>query len=198
MKLNSNLIKKIDESIIVKKSLLGQEKYILLAQDKIYKSILKNKKIFFCGNGGSASDAQHLTAELLIRLRPNLNRKSIPAICLQMDTSTLTACSNDYSFNYIFSRPLSALGQKNDVLVVISTSGNSKNIIEVLKLAKKKKIFSIAFLGSKGGKAKILCDLPIIVESNITARIQEAHIFLGHYILEEVETKLLKNKNFFI
>jgi D-sedoheptulose 7-phosphate isomerase len=198
MKLSNNLIKKIEESIVAKKSLLKQEKFISLAQDKIYKSILKNKKIFFCGNGGSASDAQHLTAELLIRLRPNINRKSIPAISLHMDASTLTACSNDYSFNYIFSRPLSALGQKHDILVVISTSGNSKNILEALKLAKKKKIFSIAFLGKKGGKAKILCDLPIIVESNITARIQEAHIFLGHYILEGVETKLLKNKNFFI
>jgi len=198
MKPSKNLIKKIDESIVAKKSLLKQEKFISLAQDKIYKSILKGKKIFFCGNGGSASDAQHLTAELLIRLRPNINRKSIPAICLHMDASTLTACSNDYSFNYIFSRPLSALGQKHDILVVISTSGNSKNILEALKLAKKKKIFSIAFLGKKGGKAKILCDVPIIVDSNITARIQEAHIFLGHYILEGVETKLLKNKNFFI
>jgi len=197
MEIKNNLIKKINESIIVKKSLLEQEKFILSARDKIYQSILKNKKIFFCGNGGSASDAQHLTAELLIRLRPNINRKSIAAICLNMDTSTLTACSNDYSFNYIFSRPLSALGKKNDVLVVISTSGNSKNIIEVLKLAKKKKIFSIAFLGNKGGKAKKYCDLPIIVGSKITARIQETHIFLGHYILEEVETKLLKNKKFF-
>ena len=161
-------------------------------------AIQKERKIMLCGNGGSASDAQHLTAELLIRLRPSINRKSIPAISLHMDASTLTACSNDYSFNYIFSRPLSALGQKHDILVVISTSGNSKNILEALKLAKQKKIFSIAFLGKKGGKAKILCDLPIIVESNITARIQEAHIFLGHYILEGVETKLLKNKNFFI
>ncbi len=196
MKLKDNLIKKIDESIIAKKSLLRQEKLVFLAQEKIYKSLLKNKKIFFCGNGGSASDAQHLTAEMLIRLRPNVNRKSIPAICLHMDTSTLTACANDYSFDEIFSRPLSALGQKDDILIVISTSGNSKNILRVLKLAKKLKIFTIGFLGGKGGKALPLCDLPIVVGSNITARIQETHIFLGHYILEQVENKLLQNKKF--
>ena len=116
---------------------MNQEKLISLAQERIYKSILKNKKIFFCGNGGSASDAQHLTAEMLIRLRPNVNRKSIPAICLHMDPSTLTACSNDYSYNEVFSRPLSALGQKGDILIVISTSGESKNIIKALQTAKK-------------------------------------------------------------
>jgi len=191
MKPSKNLIKKIDESIVAKKSLLKQEKFISLAQDKIYKSILKGKKIFFCGNGGSASDAQHLTAELLIRLRPNINRKSIPAICLHMDASTLTACSNDYSFNYIFSRPLSALGQKHDILVVISTSGNSKNILKVLKESNKKKIYSVSFLGKGGGKAKKLSNKSLIISSNNTARIQECHIFLGHFILEKVEDSFL-------
>jgi len=97
-------------------------------------------KIFFCGNGGSAADAQHLTAELLIRLRPSIKRKPYPAICLSLDSSTMTACGNDYSFNEIFSRPFEALANKNDILVAISTSGNSKNIIKVLKTAKKKKI----------------------------------------------------------
>jgi len=190
------LIQQLEDSISAKRSLLSQKKIISQAKKKIFSSILKKNKILFCGNGGSASDAQHLTAELLIRLRPNVNRKSIPAICLHMDPSTLTACSNDYSYNEVFSRPLSALGQKGDILIVISTSGESKNIIKALQTAKKMKIFSIGFLGKNGGKAKKFCDLPIIVRSKITARIQEAHIFLGHYILEEVENSLIKNKKF--
>ena len=190
------LIQQLEDSISAKRSLLSQKKIISQAKKKIFSSILKKNKIFFCGNGGSASDAQHLTAELLIRLRPNVNRKSIPAICLHMDPSTLTACSNDYSYNEVFSRPLSALGQKGDILIVISTSGESKNIIKALQTAKKMKIFSIGFLGKNGGKAKKFCDLPIIVRSKITARIQEAHIFLGHYILEEVENSIKKNKRF--
>ena len=190
------LIKQLDDSIIAKKSLLFQKKNIFKAIKKISNSISKKNKILFCGNGGSASDAQHLAAELLIRLRPNVNRKSMPAMSLVMDTSTLTACSNDYSYNDIFSRPLSAFGKNGDILVVISTSGESKNIIKVLKTAKKMKIFSIGFLGKNGGQAKKFCDLPIIIKSNITARIQESHIFLGHYILEQVENILIKTKSY--
>ena len=143
-------------------------------------------------NGGSAADAQHLTAELLVRLRPKVNRIPIPAISLSMDSSTLTACGNDYGFDKIFSRPFEALADKKDILIVISTSGNSKNIIEVLKKAKKKKIFSIGFLGSKGGLAKKYCNISLIVPSQSVARIQESHIFLGHYILESVENMMLK------
>ncbi len=160
---------------------------------KILKYCLSKKgKIFFCGNGGSAADAQHLTAELLVRLRPKINRKPLPAICLSMDTSTLTACSNDYSFDEVFSRPFEALCHKNDVLITISTSGNSKNIVKILKTAKKKKIKTISFLGNSGGLSKNLCNLPIIVKDNNVARIQEAHIFLGHFILENLENSILK------
>ena len=107
------------------------------------------------------------------------------------DTSTLTACGNDYSFNKIFSRPFEALSRENDLLLVISTSGNSKNIIEVLKSSKKRKIKSIAFLGNNGGIAKKFTDIPIIVKSRNVARIQESHIFIGHFILEKVEDNLL-------
>jgi D-sedoheptulose 7-phosphate isomerase len=113
-------------------------------------------------------------------------------ISLAMDTSTLTACGNDFDFKYIFSRNLSALANKQDLLVVISTSGNSKNIIEVLKLSKKMKISSIALLGSGGGKAKRISDLNLIVPHEKVARIQECHIFLGHFILNQVEKKLIK------
>lgn len=164
---------------------------------KIYAKLINGGKIFLCGNGGSAADAQHLAAEFLIRLRPNINRNPIPAISLAMDTSTLTACSNDYDFKYIFSRNLDALSRKGkDVLIAISTSGNSKNIIEVLKTAKKKNLVSIGFFGKTGGNAKKYCDISINVPSVITARIQESHIFLGHYIFERVEDLFLKTKKY--
>ena len=188
------LKKEIENSTIAKKSLLKIEDKILLSVTKIFNSLNKKGKIFFCGNGGSAADAQHLTAELLIRLRPKINRHPIPAISLCMDSSSLTACGNDYDFKKIFSRPLEALGNRNDILIAISTSGNSKNIIEVLKKAKKKKIFTIGFLGYDGGKAKKYCDIDLVVKSNSVARIQEAHIFLGHFILEQVENLILKKK----
>jgi D-sedoheptulose 7-phosphate isomerase len=161
----------------------------------IYKKLSLGGKIFLCGNGGSAADAQHLAAEFLIRLRPNVNRSPIPAISLAMDTSTLTACSNDYDFKYIFSRNLEALANKEkDVLIAISTSGNSQNIIEVLKTAKKKKITSIGFFGKTGGKAIEYCDMPLNIASNKVARIQECHIFLGHYIFERLEDLIIKKK----
>ena len=147
-----------------------------------------------CGNGGSAADAQHLAAEFIVRLKPKFNRKPIAAISLAQDTSTITACGNDFNFDVQFSRSLEALGKKEDILIVISTSGNSKNIINVLKTAKKMKISSVGFLGNKGGKAKKLCNIPLVVNSNNTARIQEAHIFLGHFIFETVESSLLGKK----
>ena len=113
-------------------------------------SVLKKKgKIFICGNGGSAAEAQHLAAEFLVRLRPNINRKPLPLISLALDTSTITACANDYNFKEIFSRNLKALASKNDVLICLSTSGKSRNIIEVLKMSKKMGVFSISLLGNK-------------------------------------------------
>jgi D-sedoheptulose 7-phosphate isomerase len=161
----------------------------------IYKKLLLGGKIFLCGNGGSAADAQHLAAEFLIRLRPNINRNPIPAISLAMDTSTLTACGNDYDFKYIFSRNLDALANKEkDVLIAISTSGNSQNIIEVLKTAKKNKIISIGLFGKTGGKAIKYCDMPLNIPSNKVARIQECHIFLGHYIFERLENLIIEKK----
>ncbi len=195
MNKSSTLEVAINQTVSTKKKLIKLEKNINETVKIIYKSLQKKGKILFCGNGGSAADAQHLAAELLIRLRPKVNRNSIPAISLCMDTSTLTACGNDYSFDYIFSRPFNALANKDDVLIVISTSGNSKNIINVLKTAKKKRIKSIGFLGSNGGAARKYCDIKLIVDSNNVARIQESHIFLGHFILESVENLLLKKNS---
>ena len=189
----NKLKKDLKNSILAKKSLLLLEDKIDQAILKIYKKIAAGGKVFLCGNGGSAADAQHLASEFLVRLRPKVNRKPIAAIALAMDTSTITACGNDYSFDELYSRNLDALGSSKDVLIAISTSGNSNNILNVLKLAKKKKILSIGFFGNKGGSAVNYTDLSIIVRSNITARIQEAHIFLGHYIFEQIEDKFIKN-----
>jgi len=172
---------------------------LLEKQDKIIHKIIKliilklrnGGKLMFCGNGGSAADAQHLVAELLVRLKPKNNRRPIPALTLATDTSTLTACANDYNYENVFSRSFEGLANKKDVLIVISTSGNSKNILNVLKAAKKKNIMSIGFLGNNGGKAVKDCNHSVIVDSNNTARIQETHIFLGHYILDKVEEALI-------
>lgn len=175
----------------LKMKILKQENNIKKIINKIYQTLKKEKKIFICGNGGSAADAQHLAAEFLIRLTKNVKRKSYPVIPLALDTSTLTACGNDFGFDQIFSRTLEGLGNKGDTLIVISTSGNSKNILRVLNEAKKRGISSIGFLGNNGGKCKKKTDLKIIVPSNNTARIQECHIFLGHIIFSAVEKKLI-------
>ena len=188
------LKKTLNENINLKKKLISLESKI---EDivKLFTNTIKNKgKILICGNGGSAGDSQHLAAEFLVRLKPKNNRSAYPVISLALDTSTLTACGNDLGFSRIFSRNLEALGQSNDILVVISTSGNSQNIISVLKKAKAMKIKSVGFLGSGGGKAKKYSNLNIIIPSKITARIQECHIFLGHYIFEKVENNLKKMK----
>ena len=193
--ISSKLKSKILDSPSAKKSLIKNSLKIEQSINRIFECLSSGGKILLCGNGGSAADAQHLAAEFLVRLRPHINRESYPSIALSMDTSTLTATGNDISFNSIFSRPLSSLGKKEDVLIAISTSGKSKNIINALKVAKQKKIFSIAFLAAGGGLAKKYADLSLIVGSKITARIQEAHIFLGNFIFENVENLILeKNK----
>lgn len=183
----------ISQNIDIHKKLIDLLPDINLAIKIIFKKLKLGGKLLLCGNGGSASDAQHLAAEYLVRLRSKVDRKPLPAITLAQDTSTLTACGNDYLFDDIFLRPFQALANKNDVLICLSTSGNSKNILKVLKEAKKRKISTIGFLGNQGGKAKNFCDLNLIVNSKITARIQECHIFLGHFILERVEKMILFN-----
>ena len=194
MKINTSLKNTIDENINSHFNLLKIEKEINKAIVSVYRSLKLGGKILICGNGGSAADAQHLAAEFLVRLRPNINRKPLAAISLAQDTSTITACGNDYNFDKIFQRNFSALAKKNDILLAISTSGNSKNILNVLKYAKKHNFKSIAFLGNRGGKAKKYCTISLNVESKVTARIQECHIFLGHYIFEKVEDLILKKK----
>ena len=189
-----NIIKnKLLESIEVKKKVFEKNIPNIIDASKIcIKGLKKGGKLIFCGNGGSASDSQHLATEMLVRLNPNINRKPISAISLNLDSVSMSAHSNDYDYNSYLSRMLSGLGKKDDILIVISTSGNSKNILNVLKQARKMKITSISFLGNKGGKAKKFCKNSIIVESNNTARIQEAHICIGHILMDIIEEKICR------
>ena len=190
----NDLKNQLEQNIIAHQKILNMADDIIEIVQIVKKKLKKGGKILFCGNGGSAADAQHLAAEFIVRLRPHINRSPIAALVLAQDTSTLTACGNDYSFDDIFLRPFQALAKKNDILVCITTSGNSKNIIKVLKEANKKKIFSVGLLGKGGGRAKKMLTKSIIVPSNNTARIQECHIFLGHFILEKVEDLLIAKK----
>jgi D-sedoheptulose 7-phosphate isomerase len=145
-------------------------------------------KILLCGNGGSASDCQHIAAELTGRFLKE--RRPLPAIALTTDTSALTAIANDYGYAQVFSRQLEALANKGDTLIAISTSGNSENVIGAVNLAKTQALRVIGLLGRDGGRLKELCDISIVVPSDSTPRIQEAHILIGHTICEGIETAL--------
>jgi len=154
-------------------------------------SIQNNKKILSCGNGGSASDAQHFSGELLCRFEKD--RPALPAIALTTDTSTLTAIGNDYHFNEIFSRQLSALGNEGDTLLAITTSGNSENIIKAIDVAHKKNIPVIALTGKNGGKIRHLLnnnDVEICVPAERTIRIQEIHILIIHALCDYIDQQL--------
>ena len=191
-KIEIELQNQLEENINVHQDILNMSNDIINIIQNVQNKLKKGGKILFCGKGGSAADAQHLAAEFIVRLRPHINRNPIPALTLAQDTSTLTACGNDYSFEDIFLRPFQALAKKDDVLICISTSGNSKNILKVLKEAKKAKIYSVCFLGKGGGKAKKMTNKSLVISSNNTARIQECHIFLGHFILEKIEDLMIK------
>lgn len=160
------------------------------AIDLLLTALKNKKKVLLCGNGGSAADAQHLATEFVIRLDPNIKRPGIPAIALTTDTSNLTACANDLGYDNVFMRSIEALGNEGDVLIGISTSGNSASINNAFIKAKEKNLVTIGFLGKDGGKSKALADLAIIVPSNDTQRIQEGHITIGHIIFQEVEQEL--------
>lgn len=160
------------------------------AIDFIIRAFNNKKKVMLCGNGGSAADAQHLATEFVIRLSPTIKRPGLPAIALSTDTSNLTAGANDIGYDYVFARSVEALGQEGDVLIGISTSGNSPSVNNALVKAREMKINTIGFLGKDGGKAKELCDVAIVVPSNDTQRIQEGHITIGHIIFQEVEQEM--------
>jgi len=195
MSLNSikrKLTDSFNETSLIKEGLIEKDFLINKAINYFYNALKRGNKILICGNGGSAADAQHLAAEMLVRLTPKVNRKPYPVMSLLTDTSTLSACSNDYNFNKIFERNLDAFGKPGDVPLAISTSGKSLNVLKAIKLARRKKIKSVGFLGLEGGKAKNILDVPIIVRSKNVARVQEAHIFLGHFIFQQVENLLVR------
>jgi D-sedoheptulose 7-phosphate isomerase len=155
------------------------------------RAIRAGNKLMFCGNGGSAADAQHLATELLIRLRPHVERDSWPALALTLDPAMLTAAGNDYGFDQAFSRPLRGLGKAGDVLFGITTSGRSPNVLNALKTAREIGITTVGLLGGDGGPALALCDFALVVPDKETARIQECHITLGHAILTLLEDRMI-------
>ena len=189
-------INSLNDSIGVKEKIIENLEYKkLIKMSEIIASVIENgKKLLICGNGGSAADAQHLAAELLVRLKPQNNREGIPASALTMDSSTITACGNDFGYEVLFERMVETLGCEGDVLLGITTSGNSENVNLALKAANRKGMTSFGFLGSGGGSSTELCDEVFLVPSNDTARIQESHITAGHILMELIEESLLKSK----
>jgi D-sedoheptulose 7-phosphate isomerase len=178
----------IQASIDVKQSLLADEvliNTIANAVELITTAFKNGNKVLFCGNGGSAADAQHLAAEFSGRFYTD--RHALPAEALHVNTSYLTAVANDYSFDVVYSRMISGIGNKGDVLIGLSTSGNSGNIINAINAAKEKGMTTIGFTGATGGKMKDVCELLLNVPSTDTPRIQESHILVGHIICELVE-----------
>lgn len=156
---------------------------------EVIANALKNgNTIFWCGNGGSAAESSHLATELIGRFKNN--RRSLPSLSLNADISAITCIANDFGYDEIFARQLEGLGKKGDVLVVLSSSGKSENILQVLRRAKDLEVTSIAFLGKGGGSAVTLSDFSIVIDSEETARIQELHLLLGHTLCEYAEIEL--------
>lgn len=181
----------INDSISVKQLVLQDETLKNTVHDciKVIVSAFKNgNKVLFCGNGGSAADAQHLAAEFSGRFYTD--RDALPAEALHVNTSYLTAVANDYSYDVVYSRLLKGLGHKGDVLVGLSTSGNSTNIVKAFETAKEKGMITVAFTGKTGGLLKDITDYLINVPSTDTPRIQESHILLGHIICQLVEEQV--------
>jgi len=192
--MESLISKRIKSSIAVKKSLLADKKLLRTIGEVagvIIEAFNNDKKLLLCGNGGSAADAQHLAAELAGRFY--LDRKPLFAEALHVNTSFLTAVANDYSFEEVYSRLVEGKGRRGDILMGLSTSGNSKNVIKALNMAKRKGVLTIGLTGKSGGKMKELCDHIIKVPSSDTPRIQECHIMIGHIICEIVEKALAHN-----
>ena len=172
-------------------ALKNQSENIEVATNVVIKSLQAGKKIIFCGNGGSAGDSQHLAAELMGRYK--VDRKPMPAIALTVDTSAITAIGNDYGYENVFSRQLKGIGNKGDVLIAISTSGKSKNVINAIHEAKEMGIYVISFTGIDDSEMKSLSDNTISAQSNETNHIQEMHIAIGQLICGIVEEEIIKN-----
>jgi D-sedoheptulose 7-phosphate isomerase len=171
-------------------SLVDLETQLAGAAELIEQCLRAGKKLLVCGNGGSAADAAHFATEFVVRFIKD--RPAYPAICLASDGGLLTAAGNDYGFDEIFARQVAALGREGDLLVCLTTSGGSKNVVRALEEAKKRKLKSIALLGRDGGSTIGLANVDLLVGGNSTARIQEAHKLLLHVLCETVEASLKK------
>ena len=191
MNYNVEIRNDILSSIETKQELLEHEINQIADSARIIAAALeKGGKLILCGNGGSAADAQHIATEYMIRLRGSFDRPPLSAMALTTDTSLLTAGANDYGFESIFARQIDALGTDKDVLIAISTSGNSENVIRAVKSAKRKEMITIGWLGRGGGKLYSLVDCPICVPHTDSGRIQESHIMIGHITCRLVEETL--------
>ncbi|MFT4533498.1 MAG: D-sedoheptulose 7-phosphate isomerase [Saprospiraceae bacterium] len=181
----------IEDSIALKSKVLADQT-ILSEIDNVVDTIIRcyqeKGKVLFCGNGGSAADSQHLAAELSGRYY--YDRPPLPAEALHVNTSYLTAVANDYSYNEVYARLLQAIGNEGDVLIGLSTSGNSENVVEALKVAREKKMITVGFTGEGGGKMADYCDMLIPIPSKDTPRIQECHLMIGHAVCQIVELSL--------
>jgi D-sedoheptulose 7-phosphate isomerase len=172
------------------RSLSSLEARMVEAVDLIEQCLGAGNKLLLCGNGGSATDAAHFATELVVRFAKD--RRAYPAICLATDGGLLTAAGNDYGFDEIFARQVAAIGVPGDVLICLTTSGKSKNVVRALEKAKERKLKTIAFLGRDGGSTMGMADVDLLVRSNSTARIQEAHQLLLHVLCEIIEARLDK------
>jgi len=187
--IHSDIVKGLEESAQIKKAIAESKIDEIASMVKLIITAYKiGGKVVLFGNGGSAADAQHLAGELVGQFK--LNRQALPAIALTTNTSTLTAVANDYGYEVAFSRQVEALVNEKDVVIGISTSGNSPNVIEAMKMAKMKGAKTIGLTGGNGGKLAEVADLALIVPSDNTPRIQEAHITIGHIVCELVEREL--------
>jgi len=181
----------LEQSIALKQTVLNNADLLLSIEEVvalIIKAYQNNKKVLLCGNGGSAADAQHIAAELSGRFY--LNRKPLFAEALHVNTSYLTATANDYGFDFVYSRLIEAMGNEGDILIAISTSGNSDNVVNALKTAKEKNMITIGLTGKDGGKINAFSDVLLCIPSTDTPRIQEVHITIGHIVCELVESAL--------
>jgi D-sedoheptulose 7-phosphate isomerase len=189
-------IKKLIKASIDTKQAILENEDLVLAIDSVIKMVVpafnNGQRVHFCGNGGSAADAQHLAAEFSGRFYKN--RRALPSEALHCNTSYLTAVANDYSFEEIYSRLVDGIMEKGDVLIGMSTSGNSKNIVKAFETARAKGIITVGFTGESGGNMKDLSDYLINVPSSVTPRIQEAHMLIGHIICELVESAIFYDK----
>ena len=188
--MNEMIRQRIKESMEVKEKMMSPA-FVAVVEEAaraLLRTYRNGKKIFLAGNGGSAADAQHLAAELVSRFYKE--RKGLPAEALTVNTSVMTAIGNDYDFNRIFARQIEASGTSGDLFIAISTSGNSPNIIEAIRAAREGGLTVLGMAGRGGGKMKELCDILMIIPSDITPRIQEGHILCGHILCEIVEARL--------